>query len=181
MNENLIETKISSKQVYKGKLLEVYEDKVILPNGVNSSREYIKHCKASAVLAFDDDNNVIIEKQFRYPFNDVIIEIPAGKADNDEDPLLTAKRELLEESGYEAKAFTLLGEFYPSVAYTDEVIYLYEAHDLIKKDQHLDKDEALIAYKISFDEFKKMVKEGQIKDGKTLAALSFYLLAHPEK
>lgn len=172
---NLKETKVSSKEVFKGKILDVFVDTVTLPNGHTATRELIRHCKAAAVLAFDEDNNVILEKQFRYPYNDVLIEIPAGKADKDEDPIITAKRELQEETGYEAGKLTLLGEFYPSVAYTDEIIYLYEAHDLKKKSQHLDEDETLCYFKVSFDEFKKMVKEGQIGDGKTLAALAYYL------
>lgn len=178
MSDDLKETKISSKEIFKGRILNVYCDEVLLPNGHKSTRELIRHCKASAVLAFDDSNNVILEKQFRYPYNDVLVEIPAGKADKEEDPLITAKRELLEETGFEADDITLLGEYYPSVAYTDEVIYLYEARSLKKKEQHLDADESLSYYFVSFDEFKKMILDGKIKDGKTLAALTYYLLKH---
>ncbi len=176
--ETLIEREISSKEVYKGHLLDVYEDEVLLSNGVKSRREYIRHCLASAVLAFDEENNIILEEQFRYPFHDVIKELPAGKADGKEDPLEVAKRELLEETGYEADEWTFLGEFYPSVAYTDESIYLYEAHSLHKKERHLDVDENLIVNKVPFDEFIEMVNKGEIRDGKTLGALAYYLAKH---
>ncbi len=172
------ETKLYSKSIYKGHIIDVYVDDILLPNGNKATRELVRHCKASAVLAFDSDNNVILEKQFRYPYDELITEIPAGKADKDEDPIITAKRELLEETGYEASEITLLGEFYPSVAYTDEIIYLYEAHGLVRKKQHLDDDETLSYFKVSLDEFKQMVKNGQIKDGKTIAALGYYLLKH---
>ncbi len=176
MDQKLLEKKLDTKEIYHGKILNVLVGDVLLPNGKKSTRELIRHCKASAVLAFDDNGNVILEDQFRYPYNTVITEIPAGKADGDEDPLVTAKRELLEETGYEANDIALLGEFYPSVAYTDEVIYLYEAHSLKKKEQHLDADESLSFYFKSFEEFKRMVSEGKIKDGKTLAAFAYYLL-----
>ncbi len=174
-DKSLIEKQIDSKEVYHGKIINVYVDDVLLPNGKQSKRELIRHCLASAVLAFDEEGNVILEDQFRYPYNDVITEIPAGKADKNEDPIVTAKRELLEETGYEAGELTLLGEYYPTVAYTDEIIYLYEARSLKKKEQHLDDGEALRYYKVPFKKFLSMVNKGKIKDGKTLAALAYYL------
>lgn len=170
------EIKIASKQIYKGRILDVYVDDVKLPNGNTSKRELIRHCKASAVLAFDDNNNIILEHQFRYPYDETIIEIPAGKCDLDEDPKLTAIRELKEETGYEADKIELLGLFYPSVAYTDEIIYLYVASSLKKGKQHLDADENLEYAFIPFDSFLKMINDGKIKDGKTLAAVAYYLI-----
>ncbi len=176
MNKQALdERQISSKEVYKGHLLDVYEDEVMLSNGVKSRREYIRHCLASAVLAFDEEGNILLEEQFRYPFHTVVNELPAGKADGKEDPLDVAKRELLEETGYIADEWDYLGEFYPSVAYTDESIYLYEAHSLHKKEQHLDVDESLIVKKVPFASFIEMVNKGEIKDGKTLGALAYYL------
>lgn len=172
--QTLDERQISSKEVYKGHLLDVYEDEVELPNGVRSRREYIRHCIAAAVLAFDNDGNILLEEQFRYPFHTIVNELPAGKADGDEDPLDVAKRELLEETGYEADEWDFLGEFYPSVAYTDETIFLYEARSLHKKEQHLDVDESLIVKKVPFASFLDMVNKGKIKDGKTLGALAYH-------
>ena len=170
------EKKIASKEIYKGKIIDVYVDKVLLPNGNETYREVVRHCKASAILAFTDENTIILENQFRYPYDEMVLEIPAGKCDKDEDPKDAAVRELEEETGYRANNITFLGEFYPTVAYTDEIIYLYLATDLVKTKQHLDADENLDYFKISFDELLKMVKEGKIKDGKTLAAINYFII-----
>lgn len=172
------EEKLSSQEIFKGKILNVYLDKVKLPNGNESTREVIRHCKASAVLAFDIKGDVIIEEQFRYPYDDTIIEIPAGKCDGNEDPKDAAIRELKEETGYSAKFIEFLGLFYPSVAYTDEIIYLYLATGLTKGEQHLDKDESLEYKKVSFKKLLSMIEQGKIQDGKTLAAVTYYLIKH---
>ena len=170
------EKKIASKEIYKGKIIDVYVDKVLLPNGNETYREVVRHCKASAILAFTDENTIILENQFRYPYDEMVLEIPAGKCDKDEDPKDAAVRELEEETGYRANNITFLGEFYPTVAYTDEIIYLYLATDLVKTKQHLDADENLDYFEITFDELLKMVKEGKIKDGKTLAAINYFII-----
>ncbi len=170
----LKEEKIGSNKIYEGKIMDFYVDTVKLPNGNTATRELTRHCKASAVLAFVDENTIILEEQFRYPYDDTMIEIPAGKADKNEDPKVTAERELREETGYVAENVELLGVFYPSVAYTDEVIYIYLATGLSVHEQKLDADESLNVFTISFDEFKNMINEGKIKDGKTLAAFAFY-------
>ena len=170
------EKKIASKEIYKGKIIDVYVDKVLLPNGNETYREVVRHCKASAILAFTDENTIILENQFRYPYDEMVLEIPAGKCDKDEDPKDAAVRELEEETGYRANNITFLGEFYPTVAYTDEIIYLYLATDLVKTKQHLDADENLDYFEITFDELLKMIKEGKIKDGKTLAAINYFII-----
>lgn len=177
-NKDNREEKISSEEIFKGKILDVYLDKVKLPNGNESTREVVRHCKASAVLAFDIKGDVIIEEQFRYPYDDTIIEIPAGKCDKGEKPIDAAIRELKEETGYSAKYIELLGTFYPSVAYTDEIIYLYLATGLTKGEQHLDKDETLEYKKVSFKKLLNMIDQGKIQDGKTLAAVTYYLIKH---
>ena len=173
-DELLKEKQISSESIYKGKIIDVYKDKVICPNGHESTRELIRHCKASCIMAFTSDNKLLIERQYRYPYDEVIYEFPAGKCDKDEDPLVTAKRELEEETGYYANNIVYLGKMYPSCAYTDEVNYLYFATSLEKIKQHLDENEALNIFEMSLDEVIKLVKSGEIKDAKTLCALTYY-------
>lgn len=175
------EKKISSEEIYHGKILNLVVDKVLLPNGHISTREVVRHCKASAILAIDDNDNIILEDQFRYPYNEIIKEVPAGKCDEGEAPIDTARRELEEETGYQAKNLIELGVYYPSVAYTDEIIYLFLAKDLVKVKQHLDEDEVLDYYKVPISTAIEMVKNGQIKDGKTIAILCQYLIKYKNK
>ena len=169
------EKTIKSQEIFKGKILNLFVDEVKLPNGHTSTRELIRHCKASSVLAINEKNEIIIEEQFRYPYDTTLIEFPAGKCDKDEDPKDTALRELAEETGYIANNIELLGLFYPTCAYSDEVIYLYLATDLKEGKQHLDKDETLSFSWIKLNEFIKMIQEDKVRDGKTLATMIYYL------
>lgn len=176
-NDDLLKEKqISSEEIYKGKIIDVYKDKVVCPNGHISTRELIRHCKASCVLAITNDNKVLIERQYRYPYDEVIYEFPAGKCDKNENPKDTALRELEEETGYRANDITYLGKMYPSCAYTDEIIYLYMCKDLVKTHQHLDENEALEIIKLDFDDIKKLVSNGELVDAKSLCALTYYLI-----
>lgn len=170
---DLKEKKISSEEIYKGKIIDVYKDKVLCPNGHESYREYVTHCKASCVMAMLPNGKFILEKQYRYPYDEVIYEFPAGKCDGNEDPLNTAKRELEEETGYIANKLVYLGEIYPSCAYTNEIIYCYFASELEKGKQHLDDNEAVELYEYSLEELNNLVKIGEIKDAKTLTCLAF--------
>ena len=172
-DELLKEKTINSEVIYKGKIIDVYKDTVICPNGHTSTRELIRHCKASCVLAFTNEGKIIIERQFRYPYNEVIYEFPAGKCDKDEDPKITALRELEEETGYKANTIKFLGVMYPSCAYTDEIIYLYEARDLVKTHQHLDDNEALNIFEITIEELNNLIKKGDLKDAKSLCAIAY--------
>ena len=151
---DLKEKKLSSKEIYKGKILDLYVDEVMCPNGHKSSRELIRHCKASCIIAKLDNGNFLLEKQYRYPYDEVILEFPAGKCDKGEDPKITALRELEEETGYKANDIEFLGEYYPTCAYTDEIIYLYFASNLVKTKQHLDENEALNVFEVTKDELK---------------------------
>lgn len=170
--DNLTESTLSSEEVYSGRLLHVFSDKVSLPNGHTSTREIIHHMGAVCVIPLTEDNEVIIEKQFRYPFKEVLTEIPAGKLDSpDEDPLEAAKRELKEETGYTAKDWTYLGIYYPTVAYTDEKIYIYMARDLHKGERHLDPDEFLNVYTVPLEKLVEDVEKDLIPDGKTQLAI----------
>lgn len=170
---DLKEKKLSSEIIYKGKIIDVHKDKVLCPNGHESYREYVNHCKASCVMALLPNGKFILEKQYRYPYDEIIYEFPAGKCDEGEDPLKTATRELQEETGYLANKVVYLGEIYPSCAYTNEIIYCYFACELQKGDQHLDENEALEVEEYTLDELNELVKQGLIKDAKTLACLAF--------
>ncbi len=171
----LKEKKLSSKEIYSGRIVNLYVDDVLLPNGQQSKREVVRHCRASAVLAFNDKGEVLLERQYRYPYDEVITEIPAGKCDGDEDPLETARRELEEETGYCAKSLSYLGKIYPTCAYTDEVIHIYLAKDLVRTHQHLDEGESLEYGFVPFQSLLQDISENKVPDAKTLAAVSFYL------
>lgn len=171
-NMKLTERQIDSTNVYDGRLLHVFKDNIELPNGHRSTREYIKHLGAVAVVALTEDGKVAMERQFRYPFGTVLMEIPAGKLDFvGEDPLEAAKRELREETGIVASTYEYLGPFYPTVAYSTEVIHLYLATGLSFGERELDTDESINIEMIDLEELVNMVLEGKIPDAKTQSAL----------
>lgn len=178
--ERMREKTVKSTEIFRGKVLHIYNDEVELPNGKHSFREIIRHCHAAAVLAINDKGEVILEDQYRYPYDDIITEIPAGKGDEGEDAIVTASRELEEETGYRAGKMEELGLFYPSVGYTDESIHLFLARDLTYVGQHLDDGEELDYYFVPFDELCNMIRQGKIKDGKTIAAVGYYLLKYKD-
>ena len=166
------EKTLSSESVYDGYLLHVYKDTVMLPNGIESGREYIKHVGAVCVVALDGKGNIVVEQQYRYPVGRVVTEIPAGKLDEKgENPLHAAKRELLEETGITADEYEYLGPFYPSCAYSDEVIHMYLAKSLHYGERSLDDDEFLNVGLMPLEELVSMIMNGEIPDGKTQAAV----------
>ncbi len=170
--DKLIEKQLNSQNVYKGVLLDVYSDDIELPNGNKSKREYIMHVGAACVVPVDGDGNIIIEKQFRYPFRKILTEIPAGKLDSKSEPHLDAAlRELKEETGYSAEKMIYLGEFYPTCAYSDEVIHMYLATGLTKGEQKLDEDEFVGVEKMPLEEAVNEIMKGNIPDGKTQTAI----------
>ena len=170
--QSLEEKKLSRQEIFTGHIVHLVKDTVSLPNGSEATREVILHNGAVCVVPITEDNEIIMERQFRYPFNDVIWEIPAGKLDSaEEDPLLAAKRELLEETGYTAKEFKFIGIYYPSPAILSEKIYMYVATGLTLGERDLDEDEFLDVVKLPFDEVVEMIKRNEIPDGKTQAAV----------
>ena len=170
--EKLIETTVSSKSIYDGFILHVKEDDIMLPNGKPAKREIIRHIGAVCVVPVTENKEVIVERQFRYPINQVITEIPAGKLDSkDEDRLEAAKRELREETGYVADEWTDIGIYYPAAAYSDEKITMYMAKGLHKGEQELDDDEFLDVKSVPVKELLDMVMTGEITDGKTQVAI----------
>ena len=171
-NMPLAEKQVDSTEVFSGKLLHVFKDNIILPNGHESTREYIKHLGAVAVVAMDDQGRIAIEHQFRYPFMAELLEIPAGKLDYaGEDHLEAAKRELREETGIEAQTFEYIGPFYPTCAYSTEVIYIYWARGLSFGNRDLDDDESINVEMMDIRKFVDMILAGKVQDGKTQAAV----------
>lgn len=168
-----IEKQIESEVVFDGKVIHVRKDKVLCPNGNYSYREIIDHRGGVGVLAFVE-NKIILVKQFRYSYNEEIYEIPAGKIEINEDPYNTGLRELEEETGYHVDKLTHLGDIYPSCGYTNEIIHLYLAKNLTKTHTHFDEDEELETFLFDYEEVLKMIKEGKIKDAKTICALQYY-------
>ena len=169
------EHKLSSEMKFDGKLIKVTYD-IADVNGKEAWREVVHHPGASAVVAIDEENRIIMEKQFRYALNDYLLEIPAGKLDAGEDPLVCAKRELEEETGIIASEWISLGTIATSPGFCNEVIHLYVAKGLSKGEIHWDEDEYVEVERYTFDELLQRIKEERIKDSKTLSAL---LLAMP--
>lgn len=169
------ERKLSSEMKFDGKLIKVTYD-VAEVNGKEAWREVVHHSGASAVVAIDEENRIIMEKQFRYALNDYLLEIPAGKLDAGEDPLVCAKRELEEETGIVASEWISLGTIATSPGFCNEVIHLYVAKGLSKGEIHWDEDEYVEVERYTFDELLQRIKEEKIKDSKSLSAL---LLAMP--
>ena len=171
------EKTLSSKEVFDGKIIRVCHDEVLLENGEKAMREVVHHNGGVCVLPLLDNGDVIFVKQFRYPYKEEVLELPAGKLNKGEDSLESGIRELKEETGATAQKFTDLGKLYPTPGYCGEIISMYLAEGLSFGDQNLDDDEFLDVVKISLDEAVKMVLENKIYDSKTQTALlKAYLL-----
>lgn len=169
---HLHEAQIEGEQVFKGKLLDVRRDRVRLPDGGESTREYVVHQGAVVVIPILSDGRLIFERQFRYPLGQVILELPAGKIDPGEAIEVTAVRELLEETGYVARDWRHLGVMHPCVGYSSERIEIFLAQGLsCEGEQQLDQGEFLDLLYLSLDEANLGVRSGDITDAKTLAAL----------
>lgn len=165
------ETVLASERVYEGRILNLRVDEIRTPTGVEALREIVENGGAVAMVALDDQQRVVLVKQYRHAVRGLVIEIPAGKLDGDEDPLEGAQRELREETGFRAGRFERLGSFYPSPAWSTELIYLYLATDLTPGPMHLDADEAIELLYVPLAEAIVMIRSGAISDGKTIAAL----------
>ena len=159
-----------SKRIYEGRIINLRVDKVTVVSGT-STREIVEHNGGSVIAAVTDDNKIIMVKQFRKPMESPILEVPAGKLDGDEDPADAALRELSEETGYTAGKLEKLTEFYPSVGYTTEVLHIYLATDLKPGACHPDENEVLEVMEMDLEEVYRMVMDGKIHDGKTIAAV----------
>jgi len=169
--KDLIETTRSSKKVFNGKLLHVYSDEANLPNGSVSSREWIKHPGASAIVPIFENGDVMLIDQFRYPAKQIFLEVPAGKIDAGENPHQTAERELFEETGLIAEEMHYIGHFFPAIGYADEVIHIYVAMNITSGENKTDNDEFVQKKRMPFSKAIEMVHLGEINDGKTICSL----------
>lgn len=168
---HLEEKTLSSEQKFDGKVVKLFVDQVELENGDRAVREVIKHPGGVCILPLDEDNNVLMVRQFRYPTHKVLLEIPAGKMEYGEDHRECGLRELKEETGCTCDEFTYLGNLIPTPAYDNEVIHMYLARGLHSGEQKLDADEFLDVEKIPLDKAVEMVMNNEIADAKTQIAL----------
>jgi len=168
---DLTEKKLSREDTYHGHIVSVHVDTVLLPNGNTSIREVVDHVDGVAVLALDDENNVLTVTQYRYVFEKNLLELPAGKLDPGEDPVTGALRELKEETGAVPDEFRSLGRIIPAPGCYGEVLHLFLARGLHMEAQNLDPDEFLNVDRIPFDEIYHRCVDGDIEDAKTVAAV----------
>jgi ADP-ribose pyrophosphatase len=169
------EKTINTVKIFDGKVVKLKVDKVILPNGKQSTREIVKHPGAVAVIPITNDDKIVLVEQFRKPLEKSIVEIPAGKLEPGEDPQETAVRELEEETGYTTKSLTKLTSFYTSPGFADEIMHIYVAKELEKLDDvpSLDEDEFVEILEVTLEEAKQLVEEQRIHDAKTNYAVLY--------
>lgn len=167
----LIEKPLEQEYIYNGKIVNLRVDVARLPNGRKAKREVVEHPGGVGIVALTENEEVLLVKQFRYPYMEVISEIPAGKLEKGEDPFESGKRELKEETGATAERYMDLGKFYPTPGYCGEIIHLYLALDLSFGEQNLDDDEFLNVERVPLREAAEDVLSGKIRDGKTQAAV----------
>jgi ADP-ribose pyrophosphatase len=166
--DSLKETCIEAGMAYDGRFLKVARDRIRLPDGAETDREYIKHPGAVVILPLFTDGSVLLERQFRYPVGKVFVEFPAGKIDPGEDPLACAKRELQEETGYTASHWQFVCTIHNAIAYSDEHLDLYLARNLTAGECKLDEGEFLETFTATVPEMLAMVQRGEITDVKTI-------------
>ncbi|MEG0472013.1 MAG: NUDIX hydrolase [Solibacillus sp.] len=167
------EKTIQSKQIFDGKVISLKVDDVLLPNGATSKREVVNHPGAVAIIAITENNKILLVEQFRKALERSIIEIPAGKIEKEEEPIVTARRELEEETGYTAKSLHYLQSFATSPGFADEIIHVFVARHLTKMQTaaQLDEDEFVELMEVSLEEAEQMVNDQRIFDAKTVFAV----------
>ena len=175
---HLEEKTISSDEIYNGRIFKVTKDMALLENGREALREVVHHSGGVTVIPITDNNEIIMVKQYRYPYHKAILEIPAGKLEKGESHYDAGKRELLEETGCTCSEYEFLGEVFPTPAYVTEVIYMYMARGLEFLKQNLDSDEFLDVVKLPVEKAFEMVMNGEIADSKTQIGVlkAYYLL-----
>ena len=175
---NLEEKTLHSEEIFSGKVISLHLQDVELPNGKQSKREIIKHPGAVAILAITDDKKVVMVEQYRKALERTIVEIPAGKLEKGEEPALCARRELEEETGYECESLELLTSFYTSPGFADEIVHVYLATGLTKKENSaaLDEDEFVNLEELTLEEAQQYVQKQKIYDAKTIFAVQYLQL-----
>ena len=168
---HLTETRVASQELLRGLFLHAMRDTVRLPDGKEATREYVIHPGAVMVVAELPDGRLVLERQFRYPMQSVMVEFPAGKLDPGEDSLACAKRELLEETGYTARQWARAGVLHPVISYSTEFIDIWFARELTAGQRQLDAGEFLDVFSASTDELLQWCRDGRITDSKTLTGV----------
>jgi ADP-ribose pyrophosphatase len=168
-DSHLREHTIDSRELLRGHFLHAFRDTVRLPDGGEAVREYVRHPGAVMIIAQLDDGRLVLERQFRYPVQSVMIEFPAGKLDAGEGSLACAQRELLEETGYSARCWAKAGVMHPVISYATEFIDIWFAKDLTAGERKLDAGEFLDVFTASPAELLQWCRDGRVTDGKTLA------------
>jgi ADP-ribose pyrophosphatase len=162
------EDTIDSRCVYQGCLLEVREDTVSLPDGRSARREYVRHQGAVIIVPLLDAQTILLERQYRYPLRQHFLELPAGKIDLGEDPAFTARRELLEETGYEAESWQRMFTTYPCVGYSNERLEFYLARGLRHVGHPGEDGEFLETIALPLDQALALIESGEITEAKTI-------------
>jgi ADP-ribose pyrophosphatase len=174
-DDHLIEQTLERQELFKGRFLHAFRDTVRLPDGGEATREYVVHPGAVVVVpllqGLDGETRIVLERQYRYPVGQVMVELPAGKLDVGEDPLLCGQRELLEETGYRASEWARAGQMHLAIAYSTEVIHIYFARGLTLGERQLDQGEFLDVFSATPDELMDWCREGQVTDAKTLSCM----------
>lgn len=173
--KNLEEKTLSSRKVYEGTFLKIFQDQALMPDGSHSLREYVMHPGASMMIPYcRQTNSIYMVHQYRYSMKQHYWELPAGKRDGDEDFLTTAQRELSEETGLKSNKWTHLISVHPAIGYTNEVIECFVAEELEQSEQHLDQGEFLQVQKIPVPHLLQMIQKGEMKDPKSVHALLYF-------
>ncbi|WP_462420773.1 NUDIX domain-containing protein [Salinicoccus sp. Marseille-QA3877] len=173
--DHLREKVMHSTEIFNGNIIKVTHDDVLLPNGSTSKREIVHHNGAVAIIAVHDDHLFLV-RQYRTPTEEVILEIPAGKVEKDEEPYETARKELKEEIGGVSSDIRKLYEFYTAPGFASELIHMYIAEDLKLEEQALENDEFLDVVKVPIDLLEEHLKKGHFRDAKTIIAVQYILL-----
>lgn len=167
---------VDSKIIFSGKVFDIQVDKIEYDSGNTAPREVVLHNGGAVVLAITKEEKIILIKQFRYPFKKELWELPAGKLEKGEDPLVCAGRELKEETGYSAKSITKLGSIFTSPGFCNEELYIYLAEGLIEGDHNREEgEEGMTVHEFTPEEISKMIMTGEIKDSKTIAGMFYFL------
>ena len=164
---DMTEKTVSREYIFKGRIINLRVDDALLPDGSVAKREVVEHPGGVCVAALTENNELLFVEQFRYPYSEVVLELPAGKLEYGEDPFEAGKRELREETGAVAEEYESLGKLYPTPGYCGEIIHMYFAKNLTFTSQDLDSDEFLEVRKIPLKEAFKMVINNEIADSKT--------------
>lgn len=179
---DLTEKPVKQDYIYKGKIVNLRVDDALLPNGTTAKREVVEHPGGVCVAALTDNNELMFVEQFRYPYFEVVLELPAGKLEYGEDPFEAGKRELREETGATASEYEDLGKLYPTPGYCGEIIHMYLAKNLSFGEQDLDSDEFLEVKKIPLEKAFQMVMNNEIRDSKTqVGIVKAYYKVYGEK